>query len=263
MQGKERSNPMRKLLLLCVFVAGVFVGIWLDWLAHKHRNLTYVVESYPQANLQIFPGDQITLADGTEHGIDWRMRFVGNVPCKGGNNVNPCVLKSTLGQGSYFFNCFPNPGVGNGCPDPGIQPSPTTPLDFGAWLANDFGFVSAQKTPVEAGNPGQGGSAASSSVTAVVSCDESTKQMAVQDRVTGHDLTSITASQGETVYWTSSDPFTLATTSYPDKFCSGGDPGVKNQINTSCTVAGSSGQTMKYTLQAGSCNQLPATVTLP
>jgi hypothetical protein len=242
---------------LCLLVVGILGGIWMLWSAPNSRNLKYVVEPYPRANLQVSPNEKINLEDGTEQGISWTLSFVGTVPCLEGNNVNPCTLKPKLGKGSYFFNCTSSQVAGNGCPDPGIQPSPTTgPIELGYWatLAKAFRLGGAQA--IKTGGPGNGKAPApvapTSSEMAIVSCNTSNNVTIVQD-ASGDDRTTIHASNNEAVYWTGSDPFTLSPISYPSNFCGSSPPKVDNDgVNAECTVGANVPQntSMTYTVTA-------------
>ena len=78
------------MLLLCVFIVGVFFGIWMDWSAHNAggRNLVFQVQDYPMANLLVRSGDWVTLVPppgGNGEGL--LMNFPGGPqynPCEGG-----------------------------------------------------------------------------------------------------------------------------------------------------------------------------------
>jgi len=52
-------------LLICVFIAGVFFGIWLDWSVWKKtagvRKIAFELENYQTANLRVHTGDTIYL----------------------------------------------------------------------------------------------------------------------------------------------------------------------------------------------------------
>lgn len=251
------------LLLLCVFVAGVFVGIWLDWSAPKPgRSITYVVEPNQQANLKVFAGDQIQLADGTGKQTDWMVSFLGDSPCVGATNpatpVSLCKIAPNLdARSSYAFAC--TSGNESGCPDPGIQPSSTTPINFGYWTQVGLALhlTNVQLPPVVTGGPRvEKAVATSTSPTyqAWVYCNPQTKLMSVLD-TNGDPVTDIAVSNGQTVNWGGTYPFTLAATNYHDGFCSGGKPDVTNQRYAQCVV-NQSKQMMKYTVQSQTCNTL-------
>ncbi|MGP8252062.1 MAG: hypothetical protein ACLQHF_08515 [Terracidiphilus sp.] len=236
------------LLLLFVFIAGIFVGIWLNW-RHKTgpRYIVYQVQNYPRANLQVFPGDKISLVkpDGNSGGLV--MNFVGYDPCADQAPSASCVIDTANGYappGPYFFTCS---GDGYSCPDPGVQQSPTVPLGntfAGAVETDLFGVQSTPPGPP----PVTGGHPATTSVTAYVSCAPRKNTTVLQD-LNGNSLSTIPALQGETVYWISSKPFTLNTSSFPAGLCSNGDPGGSNLTEAQCDVALSS-QTITYTVQA-------------
>jgi len=265
MQGKERSKPMRIfLLLLCVFVAGVFVGIWLDVSAPKHRNITYVVAPSQQANLQVYEGDQIQLADGTGKGKNWLVSFLGDSPCQGAPNpatpVSTCVIGANPGALPYAFACIS--GNESGCPDPGIQPSPTGPIqDIHFWrtVARDFHAGGEQQPPIPAGESEQlkaPSTPALGSFQAWVYCNPQSKKMSVLNP-SGGPVTDIPVVNGQTVNWSGHYPFTLTATTYPDGFCSGGKPDVTNSGNAQCVVTESNHNVkMQYSVQSQSCSAL-------
>jgi len=227
-------------LLLCVFVAGVFLGIWMDWSAHNKRNLNYVLEDYNMANLQVHPGDSLSLVSGGQ-ATDPKMTFVGGYdPCLPGGKPNTCVIDKNASAGPYIFNC--SSANGYACTDPGIQQSPTGPgpfenFSYGGFVKTDFMHLfgmqrsSTQKhEPVKA----PAAPAASSSVSAYVSCLNGQTALNGPD---GGSLTTIKASVGEAVYWISPKPFTLDTSSFPPGLCSNGNPGGSGLTQASCVVA--------------------------
>lgn len=262
------------LLLLFVFVAGVFVGIWLDWSASPAggRNFVYQVQNYPSANLLVYGGDTITLeppAGGNGSGL--AMSFIGGYsPCvSGGTDPSTCTIDPQASPGPYFFNCSsPN---GYSCPDPGIQQSPSGPLNnlsYGRALKMDFAHLlgvghPSQANPApattNAGHPAS--SAASNSVMAYVSCVNGTTAL---NDPNGNPLTTISASSGDTVYWISPKDFTLNTSSFPAGLCSNGNPGSASTQEAKCTIALTK-QTISYGVQAQTtptCNALAATLSI-
>src|ERR1700739_233059 len=105
---KSRSNL---LLFLCVFVAGVFLGIWLDWSAWKKfvgvQHIVYQVQDYPMANLIVHGGGHISMVPPPNgDGTGLQMNFVGGyVPCKNGVISNPCIIDTAASIGPYLFTC--------------------------------------------------------------------------------------------------------------------------------------------------------------
>jgi len=256
------------LLLLFVFVAGVFVGIWMDWSASPAggRNFVYQVQNYPMANLLVYGGDTITLvppAGGNGSGL--AMSFVGGYnPCVSGGDPSSCTIDSQASPGPYLFNCSsPN---GYSCPDPGIQQSPTGPLNnfsYGRAVEKDFAHLVGGQHPSVANpvpaQPSVAHPATSSAITAYVSCVNGTTAL---NDPNGNSLTTISASSGATVYWISPKPFTLNTSSFPAGLCSNGNPGSSSTTEAQCTVA-LPGQTIQYGVQAQTtptCNSLAATL---
>ena len=254
--------------LLCGLIAGVFLGIWMDWSVPRHQHITYQLQEFPQANLQVYPGDQITLSrpDGTSN--DLQMNFGGLSPCANQQPSNPCVIAADVLPGPYNFICNSGSSNGNSCPDPGIQPSPTGPgplLSLGKAVSMDFShlFGAREHIPMRSGNPAQpqGPSASDeTATTAFVSCPNGTTVLQGRNQ---QPLTSITTTVGQTVYWASPLPFSMTTTSFPAGFCKGGNPGGSNLHNASCEVT-MPVQNLQYSVQAqlpATCNSLPATLT--
>jgi hypothetical protein len=255
------------LLLLFVFVAGVFLGIWMDWSASPAggRNFVYQVQNYPMANLLVYGGDTITLvppAGGDGSGL--AMSFVGGYnPCVPGGDPSTCTIDPQASAGPYLFNCSSPKGYS--CPDPGIQQSPTGPgpvtnFSYGRAVEKDFAhLVGGQHSSGANPAPAQPNVAhpATSAITAYVSCVNETTAL---NDPNGNSLTTITASSGQTVYWISPKPFTLNTSSFPAGLCSNGNPGNGNTTEAQCTIA-LPGQSVQYGVQAQttpSCNALPA-----
>lgn len=255
------------LLLLFVFVAGVFVGIWMDWSASPAggRKFVYQVQNYPMANLLVNGGDTITLvppAGGNPSGL--AMTFVGGYnPCVPGGDPSTCTIDPQASAGPYLFTCSsPN---GYSCPDPGIQQSPTGPLagsSYSRAVEKDFahlvgGQLSSGANPAPA--PTGVGRPAANAITAYVSCVNGTTAL---NDPNGNPLTTITASSGQTVFWISPKPFLLNTSSFPAGLCSNGNPGTGSTQEAQCAVA-MSGQNIQYGVQAQttpSCSALPATL---
>lgn len=223
------------LLLVCALVAGIFLGIQIERSAHKHRDFTYVVTNYREANLKVSAGDRISIVDNSgKPDRDLVMDFMGNSACeKNQNNVNSCVLKSPLGIGSYYFICQTSPNGPDLC-DPGIQQQPST------------GTEGIKPTAL----PDNG-----ALIRAIVYCNEGTTALRP---LNGADPSKL--STNDTLVWTSSDPFTLSTSmaAFCTKDPTAGPPGVPED---SCTASGNAKQ-MDYKLTAQSCGPMQFTVNL-
>ena len=240
---KSRSSL---LLFLCVFIAGVFVGIWLDWSAWKKfigvQHIVFQVQDYPLANVMVHSGDQISLvppAGGDGTGL--QMSFVGGyIPCTNGVNSNPCVIDAAASIGPYLFTCSSPKGYS--CPEPGIQQGgsgPISNLGYGGFVARDFanlfGIAPNLAPPTEPGPPMMPGShPAASSVTAYVSCKDGTT---VLNDPNGNPLPNINVRVNQTVYWISAKPFTLDTSKFAPNLCSNGNPGSGSTQQAQCDVA--------------------------
>lgn len=254
------SEPVkwrRWLLPVCAFAVGALMGIWRDWYAHKHQNIVYVVTDYKIPELDVHPGDQITLLGSDAKAAGPAMDFVGNSPCKTKKpHSNTCEIDSNVKQGSYFFTCASGQADADECPDPGIHPSPMPPGgSFTNWVAMDF-FLPVAQLPVKTGG-GPPLAAGPTPLRAYVYCDPDTKTTALQDEH-HRPMSSMQAWMGLPVFWISSDNFTLSTST--PQFCAK-DPNVNGVSKSSCIV-NESGQTMTYTVTASSCGALNnATVT--
>lgn len=255
--------------VLCAFLVGVFVGIWMDWSTWRHKvgqhELFFEVQDYPMANLQVHSGDKITLVPPPGgNGTGLVMNFTGYSPCASGqNHVNPCVIAPGTAPGPYFFTCSSEAGYT--CPDPGVQQSGTGPiydLTYPGFVKWDFGhLIGLHPAPVVEPQPPQptGAHPAINAVTAYVSCQDNAT--VVQDP-NGKSLTTITAPKGETVFWISPKPFTLDLSSAPSGLCANGVPGNGATNQAQCDVA-LSGQTVQYKVQAQTspaCSALAATL---
>jgi hypothetical protein len=259
------------LLVLFVFIVGIFVGIWIDWLTWRNRvagrDIVYQMQDYQMANLLVQSGDKITLVPppgGNDAGLG--MKFIGGPqynPCEGGTpqGVNPCVIRKGAPEGPYFYTCAS--GAGYACPDPGVQQSPTGPvedLSYPGFVKTDFNHLLGMQHSATVKPQATAGTAphpSTNAVPAYVSCSGE-NQTLLQDP-SGKDLTTINASNGQTVFWISSLPFTLDMSSAPAGLCSNGIPGGGSTQRAECDVA-MSGQTVQYKVQAQSCNALAATL---
>jgi hypothetical protein len=241
------------LLLIFVFIAGVFFGIWLNW-KHKTgpRQIVYQVQDYQRANVEVFPGDTISLVNPGGESTGLQMNFVGDLtPCKGKQNHSAtCVIDKGAAQGPYFFTCS---GGGYSCPDPGMQQSPTGPLEDTYADAVETDLFGVQSAPQESQSkaPTATPQPAASAVTAVVACDTTNNITEVLD-LSGNPLNPIPATSGESVFWISTVPFSLDTSKFPANFCSNGNPSGTNLTQARCDIPQSyTGHvTLTYTVQS-------------
>ena len=141
------------LLLLCVFVAGVFVGIWLDWSAQVTaggQTFTYELEKGSgEARLQVNIGDTIKLSQGQPvpgwNPTKFNMTFDMGNPCQQPQTSPDTCKIATAAAVGYTFSCSDE--LGDKCPDPAIQPQSTTgPLlrhhhGFGSAVSEDFAHL--------------------------------------------------------------------------------------------------------------------------
>jgi hypothetical protein len=256
------------LLLLCVFIVGVFAGIWLDWSAWKHRvgtrDIVYEVQDYPMANVLVHGGDTIRLVPppgGNAGGL--LMNFVGYSPCAGGaTSVNPCKVDTGASPGPYFFTC--SSSAGYSCPDPGVQQSPTGPIEdlsYARFVRRDLAHLVGYQGAVRPTTPPPAPPTthpAASATTAYVSCPSGSGPTLLQDP-NGKDLTTITASRGASVFWISAKSFSLDTSKFPPGLCSNGNPPSGSTQEAQCDIA-LSAQSVPYTVQAGTCSATAATL---
>jgi hypothetical protein len=257
-----------------VFIAGVFFGIWMDWSARQAggRDLIYQVQDYQMANLMVQGGDRLWLEPppgGNGKGL--AINFLGGPqydPCLDAGPVNPCVIKTGLTPGAgYLFTC--DSPQGYSCTDPGVQQSPTGPLrgpSYSASVKKDFTHLlgirqNPRTNPEPSEGPGTGAGtqpAAGAAVRAYVGCSAQ-NQTTLQDP-NGGDLTTINASQGQSVFWISPIPFSLDLSSAPG-LCAKGNPSGGGPQSAQCTIA-LPPQTVQYKVQAQSCNSLAATLVI-
>ena len=241
--------------LVCVFIAGVIFGIWLDWRAPKHREFTYQLQEWPAANLEVHELDTVRLvgADWTMDGL--KMNFGGLSPCINQQPSNPCVIKPKVMNGPYPFGCDSG-GNGKACSDPGIQPRSNPPLQATAFfktLAQDLGIAGAQNAPAETGEPGSAQSPPPTPppppdpVMAYVGCLDGKTELHDQKL---EPLTSFTAQVNQTVFWISPS-FALNTSNFPSGLCTGTNPGGNNlQGSAKCIVQMGGQQNLAYTATA-------------
>src|SRR5579863_1857146 len=118
-------------LLVLVFVAGVFVGIWIDWSAWKHKvsaqHVYYQLDFNQLAYLRVHAGDKISLMQ-PDANTQVQMNFLGGyVPCTPESaNTDTCVISAKAPEGTYQFTCSSTP-AGYNCFDPGVQHSLSPP----------------------------------------------------------------------------------------------------------------------------------------
>jgi len=259
------------LLLLFVFIAGVFFGIWMTWRAWKEtadvQHIVYQVQDFQEANVVVNSGDTISLeAPPGGNGADLLLDFHGYSPCKIKKASNPCEIDSAALPASYFFTCT---GGGYSCSDPGIQQSPTNgPLEgltYGGAVTKAFASLAGMRPSTEEKSKPASGKvnrASAVPIAAVVLCDDTNNNVTkLQDR-NGDSLQTIAPKQGQSVFWISNQSFTLNTSSFPAQFCSNGNPNGTitpqngQQAQAECDV-NMSGQTLKYTVMGQSCTAPP------
>ena len=252
------------LLLLCAFVAGVFFGIWMDWSVAKSalsgaRDLRYDVQPYLQANLEVHPGDSISLrgpAGGKVSGL--QMSFVANPnPCVN-QNTSPCVIDPKAPVTAHFFNCTGSSGYS--CTDPAIQQSPT---GGGSGLDGYSSYSYAKAVKVDFANlmgmaPSPGVEpppgkpivdvVATNLTKAILSCDTNGTTVLLNDQ--GKPIPSpMTPASGQSVFWIGNGPFTFCSNGNPNgpyPPSPGGNPLAQCEVNMS-------GQSFQYVLQSQSC----------
>ncbi len=126
--------------LAVAFFLGILLGVHLDWSTwlEKPTGVTmtwfpteeYEIESYGQTNLRVYPEDVLDVArpDGS---TDIVMNFKGgNSPCEEGDKVAQCTIVDNPQPGPFFFSCDSKDKKYK-CPDPGIQPQTTGPIQNG------------------------------------------------------------------------------------------------------------------------------------
>jgi hypothetical protein len=253
--------------VLCAFIVGIFAGIWLDSSAWKEkiadRNLVFEVQDYQMANLQVHPGDTISLAIPKGGNGGAAINWIGNDPCVNGGTGSSCTIGSTAPTGPYFFNCA---SQNYSCPEPGVQQGPAPPglrTSYGEMVVKDFAYlfgISGHHHPHAPQPPSAapGAGPANNSITAIASCVGGVPRL--QDP-NGGDRTLITAPVGQTVYWIDPNGFSLNLSSAPAGLCAGGNPGTGNATTAKCTIAPPAGPDVHYTITpqgSPACSPLPA-----
>jgi len=261
------------LLLICVFIAGVFFGIWITWRVWKEKakmqHLVYDLRDNHVANLEVHTGDTITLKSGGK-ATNPTIKVVGQYPlCTKGGRPDTCTIDPSSVKGPYHFACTSGNGID--CPDPGVQQSGSNGglegyFEFaGTNLADLFGMRSSFVETPDTAKPATA-RPAFSSVTVYVSCGNNTPEL---DDVNGYPLTDMTVTRGQTVFWESPIAFTLTTTNSWASVCSNGTPGSANvtqaECDTSTTLSPQNRFPYVVTVNASSTcsnpNPLPATLT--
>lgn len=246
-------------LIICVFAAGVFFGIWLDW---RHQRISFAVQDYDEASLVVRSGETISLvAPGSPkhgHGSAEQpplMKFIGYSPCTETMPSSTCTIApvAQAPNGPYYFIC--DGGQGYTCNDPGIQQSTTGPgQGFGDDVAQLFGLRHEEK---QAAPPVKGAGTATIPLRAYVSCPGSGQPTALQDP-NGNSAAVMNATVGQDIYWISPRSFTLSgltsTLCTQDPAPNGGGPS-----SALCTVKAGATNT-KYTVTATGCSALPAEI---
>lgn len=250
-------------LLICVFVCGVFFGIWIN---ATHQHLVYQVNDFQRANLVVRKGDTISVTQQGNPKSPIQMQFnPGPGPCVEGATTAKCTISPKAPPASYFFTCI---GGDYNCPDPAIQQASTNShvgiVDtFRAAFSHSGKVLEAPvqympQSSVDAAPP-----------LAQAGCPDGKTTVLVDPN--GKDMTKITAPAGQTVFWISSRQFTISG-STPPGFCSNGSgipdgtftPQGGNSAETSCILK-ANGTTLSYNIQAqnssgGACTTIPATI---
>jgi hypothetical protein len=257
-------------LLICVFIAGVLFGIWLDWSAPKKnapREIAYQLEDYQTANLRVHAGDTIYLVTppgGNATGPD--MSFVGNnIPCVDQKTPGKCVISASAPPGGYYFNCTSSNGYV--CPDPGIQPSTTQPLDssYAGTVKTDFvNFVGLPVAPKEKPEKEQPATPrlATSTIAAIVGCSGPPNSNTTVTFHNGNPAYSMPVTKGGSVFWISPPAFSIS--NLPANFCKNGNPnGNITSGKAECDIDPnySGNNTVAYTVQQSQCG--PTAVATP
>jgi hypothetical protein len=258
------------LLLICVFIAGVFVGIWMAWRVWKEmagvQHIVYQVQDFQEANVVVKGGDIVSLeAPPGGSGAGLLMDFHGYGPCKNKAASNPCEIDPNAPAASYFFTCSSNAGYN--CPDPGVQQSPTTGplqgLSYGGAVMRSFAhLVGAGSSTEEKPKPDNGkvNRASASPIKAIVRCDDN--NATYLQGTDGSKLQTIKPANGQSVFWISNQSFTLDTHNFPAQFCSNGNPNGTftpqngNNAQAQCNV-NTSGQIFSYTVMGQTCTAPP------
>jgi hypothetical protein len=233
-------------LLLCVFLFGVFVGIWLDWRATKDQSQAFVYQLQPwgSADLNVKPGDSVTLVEPGVSMKDLGLDFNGLSPCENQNPSNPCKVRDGVATSSYSFGCDVKGVNGNACPDPVIQPSSSPPIErsrlWGA-IWGDLGGGSRRHHPIPPGETESGSGSSLPSpppppppqpVAARVGCLNGQTNLTEPGGISG---TYIPVQVNQAVYWISPN-FNLDTSKFPPGLCSEGDVGGQRNGTTKCTI---------------------------
>jgi hypothetical protein len=123
------------LLYVCVLIAGVFIGIWVDRAARQKlvgcvvgpQDIKYDLDDSKEARLKVYTGDTITLV--SDGGVTTNRTITiekGKHLCETSDtNINPCIVAADADKGLIHFTCSSKEGIS--CPDPAIQQSGTHP----------------------------------------------------------------------------------------------------------------------------------------
>jgi hypothetical protein len=268
-QSTGKDDPMKTrfiLLLLCVFIAGVFFGIWLDWSAWKQkvgaREMAFELEDNGAANLRVHSGDTVSLVSGGS-AKNPLMNFFLYSPCVDTKTPSTnCVIADGTPPGLYPFACVSDNGYT--CPDPGIQQTPASPLkglSYLEFVETDLHLVGVPPSPAQAPEPVKApeAHATASSTTAYVGCNA--KNVTTLYDTNGEPLPlTIAASSGQSVFWSSPRQFTLTWSNYPANLCST-QPTSGGPQQAVCAVT-TPGLTGSYVVLVQSCGpSAPETLT--
>jgi hypothetical protein len=245
----------RNCIALCLvsLAVGILIGGSIE--AANHHN---------QVHLMVMPWGDVNVSPDVGDVIDW-MPFDqsktltinfnhNNPPCDLTSN-NICAIKSSIGPGVYLYDCS---GTAS-CPDPGVGPGSSTSYVGHLFdrlmvrTARVFGYspiqshrakVATVRTGSEAapGPPAAGGGASARGIPNDVYCESSTTK-----------APDVSGSLGQTIYWTSSQPFTLAMSA---PICK--EDTSKPNIVQQCTLQAGGAPPYTYTALETSCSAQPS-----
>jgi hypothetical protein len=237
------------LLLVCVFLAGVFVGLWSAWKQNPSgRDLKYALQDNNLASLLVGAGDSVSVVTAGSAKAPKLDFFAGN-PCTSNSTPDKCEINGSAAAGTYPFKCLSDNGYG--CTDPAIQQGF---LGFAKTSLLHLAGVQVPTPEVTEPAKAPGGPAATSSYTAYLSCatNNGTKTTVLFDSG-GNGITSITATVGESVFWSSQPSFTLDSSKFPAGLCSNGNPTDGGGTKQAECDVNMSGQNAGYVVQQENC----------
>jgi len=138
---------------VCVLIAGVFLGIWMDYSAWHNkvgvagavvggRDLKYELTDNNEALLKVYLNDKITLepGDSAKNAKNPKIKFKEmSSPCINGI-TNPCTIADTAANVPFHFTCSSD---GGDICDPAIQQSGSSGRPLG--ILNNLSYPGAVK----------------------------------------------------------------------------------------------------------------------